>query len=195
MNYELHSGFLYPLRKQGCYFFFLLLIEVGKSLLVFLLGGSIAQFTICTHYLVLQSEIGVIVSITIYLQLYDMRLSRCYNEMPQLFAQSIIYLGRLVLYGEFSTCHQMQCHYLLTIHIKQLLLFLRVYRRQLSSQPLRAVHRGGHKEEDEQHERDVGCRCRVESWYTMSFSASEHFSSLIYHKQLLPQRQQASQRR
>ena len=58
---------------------------------------------------------------------------------------------------------------------RSLLLVLWLRGWQLAQQTLVHIHRCGDKEEYQQHKRNVGCRCGIQSRYSMWFTQTLHF--------------------
>lgn len=146
--------------------------------IVSLLCSRISNFSICTHYLILQSEIIIVTTFAVSIEFDDMRWSHFHDKFLE-WATYILNIYRFFINSQLPIFQKMQRKHLITIHITLLHLLLRKIRRHLTLHSLIRIHRSGDKEEDEEHERNISRRCGVQAWYAMLLSTKNHFSRLF----------------
>ena len=161
---------------------------------------SVAQVVIAARYGVLHLEIGVVAGHPCGLYADDVAVAdmAAPHQVHLALAHlrqvgAVVAVGHKLLHAPCQFLHadglavarqhvgivQAQLHHVAFLHLLVLLLLCVLGWRQLAGQSLVGVHRRGHKEEYQQHERDVGCRCGVQLRYLPLCSLSSKHSLLF----------------
>ena len=141
---------------------------------------SIAHLSISRHYFVLKIEVSVIVGSRVSIHNYQMLCSTQAHEVgytPTYISSS----DWFIVEYHFVLRRDAKCERVLLRHILRpvRLLFL-VERWQLAHKSAVHIHRRGDEEECEQHERNVGCGCRVKRRYRVFSAFYQHLVIMFY---------------